>query len=110
MSGVATATNEQLALLSNFVVNMRAQISQCAILMSRMNALSAYWTSVISPIIGTPAGTTIADNTGLAGAVPLTDTQVAALIADIQAILTQYYTPAAQELYAQVAGPTNVTG
>lgn len=107
---IATASPAQLAELSNFVVLMRAQISTLAILMSKMNALNAAWQGTISAIIGTPAGLTVTDGSNLAGAVPLTDSQVATLIADIQAILTTYNTPAAQQLYASVCGPGNITG
>lgn len=105
---VANATSEQLAELSNFVVNLRAVIASFAQVQYQMNALNQAWNANISAIIGTPAGTVIADNTGLAGAVPLTDTQVSTLVSDIQAVMTTYFTTAAQQLYAQVCGPMNV--
>ena len=105
---VATATPAQLALLNNYVVQMRAVVSQFAKNMNKMNAMVAARNANISAIVGTPAGTVITDSTNLAGAAALTDTQVAALVADIQAILTTYYTAAAQQLYTQVCGPGNV--
>lgn len=106
---VVNATPQQLAQLSNFVVLLRATISSFAKNMDTMNALNAAWNANISAIIGTPAGTTIVDGTNLAGAVPLTDTQVATLVADIQAILTTYYAAGAQQLYTLVCGPGNVS-
>lgn len=107
---VATATPAQLAQLSNFVVTLRALISAFSINMDRMNALMNAWNANISAIIGTPSGITITDNTGLAGAVPLTDTQVSTLVTDVQNLLAAYDTATAQQLYALVCGPTNMTG
>lgn len=104
---VVSASPAQLAELSNFVVNMRSVIASFSHVMNQMNALNNGWNATISAIIGTPAGTTIVDATNLAGAVPLTDTTVAALVADIQAILTTYYTAGSQQTYAQVCGPMN---
>ena len=105
---VATANPAQLTELSNFVMQLRAAIASFAKDMVTMNALVAAWNANITQIIGTPAGTIIVDGTGLAGAVPLTDTQVASLVTSLQAVLTTYYTTAAQQLYAEVCGPTNV--
>lgn len=106
---VSNATTAQLAQLSNYVVLMRTTISAFAKNMDTMNALVNAWNGNISAIIGTPAGTTITDSSNLAGAVPLTDTQVAQLVADLQAVLAAYNTPAAQQLYTSVCGPGNVT-
>lgn len=105
---VANATPAQLAELSNFVVNLRAVIASFAQVQYQMNALNQAWSANISAIIGTPAGTTITDATGLAGAVPLTDTQVSQLVTDIQNVMATYFTTGAQQLYAQVCGPMNV--
>lgn len=108
MSNISTANTVQLALLNNYVVQLRSTIASFARDMVTMNAMNAAWTGTITQIIGTPAGLTVTDSTGLSGAVPLTDTQVATLAGDIQSILTTYYTANAQQLYAQVCGPTNV--
>src|SRR5271170_5338915 len=107
MANISTATPTQLAELNNYVVQLRATISQFSINMVTMNAMVNAWNANISAIIGTPAGLTVTDSTGLAGAVPLTDTQVSTLVTDLQAILTTYYTTGAQQLYAEVCGPTN---
>jgi hypothetical protein len=106
---VALATPAQLAQLSNFVVLMRSAVSMFAKNMDTMNALVMAWNANISAIVGVPVGTTVIDATGLAGAVPLTDTTVAALVGDLQAILATYYTTAAQQLYTTVCGPGNVS-
>lgn len=105
---IASPTEAQLAQLSNFVVQLRAVIATFSQCQYQMNALNQAWNANISAIIGTPNGTTITDATNLAGAVPLTDTQVSQLVTDIQAVMTSYFTTAAQELYAQVCGPMNV--
>lgn len=107
---IATASAAQLSELSNFVVTMRALVSVLSINMTRMNALMQSWTANVQSIVGTPAGLTVTDSTGLAGAVPLTDTQVSTLVGDVQALLASYNTSAAQQLYALVCGPTNITG
>ena len=107
MSNISTATPTQLTELNNYVVQLRAIVAAFSTNMVAMNAMVNAWNANISAIIGTPAGLVVTDSTNLAGAVPLTDTQVSTLTTDLEAILTTYYTTAAQQLYATVCGPTN---
>lgn len=104
---VATATPAQLALLSNFVAELRANMASFAQTIAVMNALNVSWEATISAIVGTPAGTLITDSSGLAGISQLTDTQVSSLMTDVQSVLTTYNSTAAQELFSQVCGPLN---
>ena len=105
---VATATPAQLAQLSTYVVQLRAVSSQFMKAMSQMNALQNYYNETVSGIIGTPAGTTIVDNTGLAGAMPLTDTQVVTMTSWFENILSTYYTATYQQQFTSACGPGNV--
>lgn len=104
---VAGATPAQLAQLSAFVNQMRATCIAAMKLNDQVNALVLGWDANILGIIGAPQGTLINDNTGLAGAVELTDTQVTNLFGILQsmgAILTN----ANQQAMVLATGPGNV--
>lgn len=104
---VANATPQQLAELSAYTVYLRGITSQFMKLMNQMNALNNSWNGTVSAIIGTPAGTTITDNTGLAGAVPLTDTDVTNITSYCQNVLTSFYDAAHQQVLTKACGPGN---
>ncbi|MGB8627763.1 MAG: hypothetical protein WCD69_00005 [Xanthobacteraceae bacterium] len=108
MSNISNATPQQLAELSAFVVQERAIVAQFAQSMAQMNQLNNNWNATIAAIIGTPAGLTVTDTSGLAGIVPLTDTNVYAILGYFQAILTAYYDAAHQQIFVQACGPTNM--
>ncbi len=108
MANISTASAPQLALLNSHVVQLRASVSDFAKMMNRMNALDMSWRSNVSAIVGTPAGLTITDASGLAGITQLTDTQVASMMTSVEAILTTYYSSAAQQTMVQFCGPTNM--
>lgn len=105
---IANPTAAQLAQVSTYVVQLRATLAQFAQAMAQMNALQNYYNQTVSAILNPTTGVTVVDSTGLAGAVPLTDTQVVTLTADIEAVLTTYYTTTYQELFAAACGPGNV--
>lgn len=105
---IANPTAAQLAQVSTFVVQLRAVLSQFAKAQSQMNALQAYYNQTVSAILNPTTGVTVVDATGLAGAVPLTDTQVVTLTSDIEAVIATYYTATYQGLYAMACGPSNV--
>lgn len=104
---VLTATPAQLAQLSAYTVMLRAVSAQLMQNMAQMNALQNSYNASVSSIIGTPAGTTIVDNTGLAGAVPLTDTQVVTITSYFENILSSYYDSAHQQQLTLACGPGN---
>lgn len=104
---VAGATPAQLAELSSYVVLLRGVSSSLMKLMAQMNALQNAYNANISSIIGTPAGTIIVDNTGLAGAVPLTDSQVVTITSYFENILTTYYDTGHQQNLTLACGPGN---
>ncbi len=106
---IATATPAQLALLNQHVVQLRASVSAFAKMMNTMNALDMSWKANVSAIIGTPAGLAVTDSSGLAGITQLTDTQVASMMTSVEAILTTYYSSAAQQSMVLYCGPTNMT-
>ena len=107
MSNISTATPQQLAQLSSYVVQQRALVASLMQFMTQANQLNNSWNATISAIVGTPAGLTVTDNSGLAGIVPLTDTNVYAITGYFQTILTDFYDAAHQQIFVQACGPTN---
>lgn len=104
---VANATPAQLSQLSAYSVMLRGVSSQFLKLMAEMNALNNAWNGNVSGIIGTPANTIISDNTGLAGAVPLTDTQITTITSYYQNVLTSFYDAPHQQVLTLACGPAN---
>ncbi len=107
---VATATPAQLQRLNNFVNQLRAATIRVWQLNNITTMLVEDWNSDILAIIGTPAGTVINDNTGLAGAVPLTDTQVTNLFGILQTNQTTFMTASNKDVFMLATGPNNSTG
>ncbi len=107
---VATATPEQLKRLNNFVNQLRAATVRVWQLNNATTMLVEDWNADILGIIGTPAGTVINDASGLAGAVPLTDTQVTNLFGILQTNQTTLMTPSNETVFMLATGPTNSTG
>src|SRR5208282_3235405 len=104
---VVNATPAQRAQLSAYVVMLRAIASQFSMAMSQMNALQNAYNANVAGIIGTAAGTVIVDNTGLAGAVPMTDTQVVTMTSWFENVLTTYYDATHQQQFTIACGPGN---
>jgi hypothetical protein len=105
---IANPTAQQLALVSAYVVMQRAIASQMMKLMNQMNALNGAWTGEIAGIVNAGTmGQTIVDNTGLAGAAPLTDNDVTTITSYMQNVLATYYDSAHQQELVKACGPGN---
>lgn len=107
---VAGATPQQLKELNDYVVLLRSVAGEFFRVMNHMNAVNNSWNATISAIIGTPAGTTIVDNSSLAGIVPLTDTDVTNITSYFQNTLTSFYDAAHQQELTKAAGSGNTIG
>jgi hypothetical protein len=105
---VAGATPQQLAQLADFVLLERAICVQMFQLFKSITALQAAWNANILGIIGAPQGTLIQDNTGYAGAVELTDTQVTNIFGTLQSVLTTNNTAGNQAAFVLATGPNNM--
>jgi hypothetical protein len=105
---VASATPAQLKQLDDFVVLQRSACVKIWQLNKTINALVSAWNANVLGIIGAPAGTPIADSTGYAGAVQLTDTQVTNLIGIMQAFQTGTMTAGNQTVFTLATGPDNM--
>jgi hypothetical protein len=104
---VATATPEQLARLYNFIALLRSTTIRIWQQSNATDTIIQAWNSDILAIIGTPQGTVIHDNTGLAGAVPLTDTQVTNLFSILQNLQSTTMTAGNKDLFMLATGPNN---
>lgn len=104
---VTTATPAQLARLANFVVLLRSATITVWQLNRTMNALVQDWNSDILGIIGPPQNTPVVDNTNLAGAVQLTDTQVTNLFGILQTLQTNTMTAGNKDIFMLATGPNN---
>lgn len=103
----ATATPEQKARVHNFVAQLRAAVIPQWHENTVVAMLIQNWNSDILGILGTPQGTVIADNTALAGAVPLTDTQVSNLFGILQTWQTNTMTAGNKDIFMLATGPNN---
>jgi hypothetical protein len=104
---VANATPAQKVQLDAYVVMLRVVAAQFMKTMNQMNALNNSWNGTISAIIGTPAGTTIADSSSFAGIAPLTDTDVTNITSYFQGVMTSYYDAPHQQVMTKACGPGN---
>jgi hypothetical protein len=102
---VSGATPAQLTQLSDFVVLERSACVQLWQLNKTITALVEAWNSNILGIIGSPQGTPVVDNTGLAGAVQLTDTQVTNLFGILQTLQTNTMTAPNEAALELATGP-----
>ncbi len=106
----AAATPEQKARVHNFVTQLRAVTIRQWQLNNAMIALVQAWNSDILGILGSPQGTTITDATGLAGASPMTDTQVTNLFGIHQTWQTNTMTSGNKDIFMLATGPNNAIG
>ncbi len=106
----ATATPAQQARVNNFVTQLRAATIRLWNLNNQTSALVTDWNADILAILGSPANIVITDGTGLAGAVPLTDTQVTNLFGILQTLQTNTMTPSNAAAFMLATGPNNSTG
>lgn len=103
-------TQEQRDVYSTFEKDLRALSGEFQRWLSKGNGLSSRYNSQILAILALLDDNTIVPNTsGLAGSSGLdSDAEMAALFADIAAILTTYNTSGKQQLRAKAVGQTNV--
>ncbi len=106
----STATPAQQARVNNFVQQLRAVSIRAWQMNNSMTALVNDWNSDILGILGSPQGITIPDGTGLAGAVPMTDTQVTNLFGILQTNQTTLMTAGNSAAFMLATGPQNSTG
>ncbi len=106
----ATATPAQQARVNNFVTQLRATVIRQWQLQNAVNVLVQDWNSDILAILGSPQGISITDGTGLAGAVPLTDTQVTNLFGILQTWQTNTMTAGNKDIFMLATGPNNAIG
>lgn len=104
---IATATPDQLQRVYNFVRMLRGNTVNFWRYNNNANALIQNWNSDILAIIGTPVGTVINDESGFAGAVPLTDTQVTNLFGIHQNLQPTIMTASNQQIFMLATGPQN---
>lgn len=104
---ISTATPEQLQRVYNFVAMLRANTIHFWKQSNTATILIQNWNSDILQIIGSPTGIVINDPTGLAGAVPLTDTQVTNLFGQHQTLQGTIMTANNQNLFMLATGPNN---
>jgi hypothetical protein len=104
----STATPAQQLQVQQFVLLQRAACVQIWQLQKTINAIVAGWNANILGILGTPQGTPIPDNTGYAGAVELTDTQVTNLISILESFQTNTMTAGNETLFTLATGPNNM--
>ena len=105
---VATATPAQLQQLAAFTVLLRSACVQLWQLNKTISALVQIWNANILGIIGSPQNTPIVDNTGYAGAVQLTDTQVTNIFGILQTMQTNTMTSPTQAAMVLATGPNNM--
>lgn len=108
MANVTSATPAQLQQLSSFVVNLRSIVAEWSQAMTQMEMLVNSWNATVANIIGTPVGTVVADTSGLSGIVPLTDTNVYAIVGYMETCLSDFYDTTHQQIFVQACGPTNM--
>jgi hypothetical protein len=106
----STATPAQQARVNNFVQQLRAAIIRIWQLNNNTSALVTDWNADILGILGAPQGIVINDGTGLAGAAPLTDTQVTNLFGILQGNQTSLMTAGNNAAFMLATGPNNSTG
>ena len=102
------ATPAQQAQVQSFSVLQRSAIVQLWQLNKTINALVQAWNANILGILGSPQGTLIPDNTGYAGAVELTDTQITNLFGILQSLQSTNFTSGNQAAFVLATGPNNM--
>jgi hypothetical protein len=103
----SAATPEQKTRVHNFVTQLRAATITVWHSNTEMTTLVQNWNSDILAIMGSPDGAVVVDNTGLAGAVPLTDLQVTDLFGQLQTMQTNTMTAHNKDLFMLATGPNN---
>lgn len=97
----------------DFSTTMRGYVGEMARTLDKLRALNDYYLGVAGPVLNqlTPPdnGIAIPDNTGLAGAVPLTPFEMGLMMNHMQALLATN-TDANIQVWAKACGPGDLTG
>jgi hypothetical protein len=107
MANISNATPAQLARLSAYVVQMRSVCAQLMKVQAQMNALNDIYNADIVTILGTTAGLTVADSSGLVGITPLLDSEVANITFWFQNLMATYYDSSHRALFTRACGASN---
>ena len=110
MATYASLTQDEKNQLHALLAQVRAFAGTLARDMHKAQVLDDSWDATISTIVATlDVGAVIPNESGLAGAAPLTREEFEQMMnVNIPALLTTYNTPAARQLYAKYAGPGNI--
>jgi hypothetical protein len=104
-------TDEQRAVLTDYVRNLRAWAGEQARTNNHSDALNTAYIAGITTTLGLLDSTEeIHDGSGLGGAVTLTQAEVVTLTSHVQGILTNYNTSGHRQLWAKAAGASNLIG
>jgi hypothetical protein len=104
-------TDEQRAVLSDYVRNLRAWTGEQARTNNHSDALNTAYVAGVSTILGLlGASEQVHDGSGLGGAMTLTQAEVITLTSHIQGVLTNYNTSGHRQLWAKAAGSSNLIG
>ena len=104
----SSATPAQQAQVQSFSVLQRSACVQLWQLNKTITALVEAWNANVLGILGAPQGTLVPDNTGYAGAVELTDTQITNLFSILQALQTGTMTSGNMAALVLATGPNNM--
>lgn len=115
MATVASLTEQQIKVLTDFDSLLRPTIIKMNQLINEANAVAVQYSATVNPIISTlDDGQVLPTNTGLAGAVPLDKADPGYLVSYLSA-LTAYFAgnlndSGHQALYVKAAGAYNLLG
>lgn len=109
MAAWSTLTTNQQSIIINDLLTLRALVAEVVKGINVANGLNYSWTGQSSAIAsGLDADTVIPDNTGLAGAASITNTEMAAMMTSVQGFLTAFDTPTLMATYAAFIGSPNM--
>ncbi len=104
-------TAEQKATLDAFMTLLRPWAGEAARANNHAQLIDdTYEASATGVIASLDAGAVVPNNTGLAGAMPLTKEEVLELVTDIKTLQAGFNTPAKRQLISKAAGAGNIVG
>ncbi len=113
MAAFSALTNAQQKIITDYMNVLRGHSGELARLLDKLNAANNYYNVVVQPVLalitGSDLSTPINDNSTLAGAQPLSTTEVNNLQQYIQTELG-IYDLSHQDAWVKAVGPTNVVG
>lgn len=104
-------TDEQRAILSDYVRNLRAWSGEQARTNNHGDALNTAYNANVQTILALLGSSEeLHDGSGLGGAATLTQAEVVTLTSHVQGVLTNYNTSAHRQLWSKAAGSGNLIG